>query len=56
MFLKKYEATGSIGRRVGSGHPSKITAEIKQTVEEQTRADDKITAYQLHPLLTEKDY
>ena len=32
-FLKKYEATGSISRRVGSGRPSKITAEIKQIVE-----------------------
>ena len=55
-FLKKYEATGSIGRRVGSGRPSKITAEIKEIVEEQMRADDETTAYQLHQLLREKGY
>ena len=55
-FLKKYEETGSIRRRVGSGRPSKITAEIKQIVEEQMRADDETTAYQLHRLLTEKGY
>ena len=55
-FLKKYEATGSISRRVGSGRPSKVTAEIKQIVEEQMRADDEMTAYQLHRLLNEKGY
>ena len=55
-FLKKYEATGSIGRRVGSGRPSKITAEIKRTVEDQMRTDDETTAYQLHHLLTQKGY
>ena len=44
-FLKKYEATGSIRRRVGSGRPSKIAAEIKQIVEEQTRADDEMTSF-----------
>ena len=33
-FLKHYRATGLIGRRVGSGRPSKVTAEIKQIVED----------------------
>ena len=55
-FLRKYEETGSIRRRVGSGRPTKITAEIKQIVEAQMRADDETTAYQLHRLLTEKGY
>ena len=55
-FLKKYEATGSIRRRVGSGRPSKVTAEIKEIVERQMRTDDETTAYQLHRLLTEKGY
>ena len=55
-FLKKYKVTGSIGRRVGSGRPSKITAEIKQIVEERMRTDDETTAYQLHCLLTQKGY
>ena len=55
-FLKLYNATRSIGRRVGSGRPSKITAEIKQLVEQQMRIDDETTAYQLHRMLTEKGY
>ena len=29
-FLKTYHAMASIGRRVGSGRPSKITAEVKR--------------------------
>ena len=55
-FLKRYRETGSIARRVGSGRPSKVTAEIKQIVEDQMRLDDETTAYQLHRLLTEKGY
>lgn len=55
-FLRKFEETGSIMRRVGSGRPSKVTAEIKQIVEEQMRKDDETTAYQLHQLLSEKGY
>ena len=54
-FLKHYRAMGSIGRRVGLGRPSKVTAEIKQIVE-QMRLDDKTTAHQLHRLLIEKGY
>ena len=55
-FLKNYNETGSISRRVGSVRPSKVTAEIKQIVEEQMRADNETTAYQLHSLLNEKGY
>jgi transposase len=55
-FLHTFEETGSILRRVGSGRPSKVTAEIKQIVEEQMRKDDETTAYQLHQLLSEKGY
>ena len=47
-YLKKHEATGSISGRVGSGRPSKVMAEIKEIVEEQMRADDR--------LLNEKSY
>lgn len=43
-FLKKYEQTGSIARRPGSGRPSKITSEIKAMVEQQMREDDETTA------------
>ena len=55
-FLKKCEATDSIQRRVGSGRPSKVTAEIKETVKGQMRTDGETTAYQLHRLLTDKGY
>ena len=55
-FLKSYIATRSISGRVGSGRPSKVTAEIKQLVEQQMRIDDETTAYQLHRMLTEKGY
>ena len=54
--LKHYRATSSIVRKVGSGRPSKVTAEIKQIVEDQMRLDDEIMAYQLHQLWTEKGY
>ena len=54
VFSERW-TTGSIARRVGSGRPSKVTAEIKQINEEQMRRDDE-TAYQLHCLLSEKGY
>lgn len=55
-FLKKYEQTGSIARRPGSGRPSKITSEIKAMVEQQMREDDETTAVQLHAMLRERGY
>ena len=55
-YLQVFEMTGSIRRRVGSGCPSKVTAEIKEIVERQMRTDDETTAYQLHHLLTDKGY
>ena len=55
-FLKKFNETGCIQRRPVSGRPSKISAEIKEIVEEQMRADDKTTATQLHRLLKQHGY
>ena len=55
-LLCKFEEMGSISRRVGSGRPSKVTTEIKQIAEEQMRIGDKMTAYQLHHLLSENGY
>lgn len=55
-FLTKFQETGSIGRRLGSSRPSKITAEIKRIVEEQMHLDDETTAHQLHKLLKSKGY
>ena len=54
-FLKRFREDGTILQRVGSGRPSKVTAEIKAIVE-QMRLDDETTAFQLHRLLTEKGY
>ena len=34
-FLKKFQQTGSIARRPGSGRPSNIAAEIKALVEQK---------------------
>ena len=55
-FIKKFQDTGNINRRVGSGRPSKVTSEIKQVVEEQMQQDGKTTAVQLHCILTDKGY
>ena len=55
-FLKKFQQTGSIARRPGSGRPSKITTEIKALVEQKMRSDDKTTAVQLHAILREHGY
>ncbi len=56
-FLLKYRETGCIGRRPGSGRPSKVTREVKRVVEEQIRTDDKTTtAHQLHVLLKSKGF
>ena len=52
-FLRVYEATHTIQRRSGSGHPSKITTEVKALVEQQMNRDDETTAYQLHQMLLE---
>ena len=55
-FLKVYHATGSIRRRPGSGLISKITAEIKELVEQRMQEDDETTAYQLHRMINESGY
>ena len=55
-FIQRYRQTGTIARKPGSGHPSKITSEIKAIVDEQMRTDDETTAIQLHVLLKSKGY
>jgi len=55
-LIKKLELTGSIVRTPGSGRPSKITAEIKEIVEEKMREDNETTAMQLHTLLVGMGY
>ena len=55
-FLKKFEETGCLTRRPGSGRPSKATAEIKEIMEQQMREDDETTAVQLHRILVARKY
>ena len=50
-FIMKIKTARLVSRKTGSGKPSKITAEIKATVEPWMREEDKTTAYQLHSLL-----
>jgi transposase len=54
-FLKKYERTGSIGRKEGSGRPSKVNDEVKER-ETQMQADDETTVTELQKLLTRHHY
>ena len=55
-FLRKYAETATLARRPGNGRPTKITAEIRQIVEQQMRSDDETTANQLHVLLSRLGY
>ena len=41
----------TIARKEGSGRPSRITAFVKQVVEQQMQADDETTALQLYEIL-----
>ena len=53
-FLRKYETTGSIARRPGSGRPTKVTPEALRIVEEEMQRDDETTAVQLQKVLVER--
>ena len=53
-FLDKFRETGCIGRRIGSGRVSKISAEIKEIVDRQMQLDDETSAIQLHAILTQQ--
>ena len=55
-FLKKYQQTGNISRRPGSGRPSKIMTEIKTLVEQKMCDDDETTAVQLYTMLKDHGY
>lgn len=55
-LIKKYQATGSIARQPGSGHPSKITSAVLRIVEDQMGLDDETTATQLQKLLLAKGH
>ena len=46
-FLAHAEKTGSIGRRPGSGRPSKQTDGVRETIERTMRADDETTVQEV---------
>ena len=53
-FISRFNETGSVARKEGSGRPMKINAETTALVEEQMNADDETTALQLHKMLSER--
>ena len=54
-FLKVYKETGTTARRSGSGRPTKVTARVKELVDEQMTRDDETTATQLHRMLLDNE-
>ena len=46
-FIAKFNETGSLSRKSGSGRSSKITTEIKEIVERKMSVDNETIAYQL---------
>ena len=48
VCIMKNKHTGTIARMPGSEHPSDITVEIENIIEEQMHCDDKTTASQLY--------
>ena len=46
-FIAKYSETGSLIRKPGSGHPSKITPEMKAIVGARMREDNEALQYLL---------
>ena len=55
-FLRRFTESGSLSRWAGSGRPSKVTAEIREIVEEQMQRDDETTAHQLRCLLRQRGH
>ena len=55
-FINKFNETGAINRRLGSGRPTILVNEVKRIVEEQMREDDETTAIQLYKHLCKNGY
>ena len=51
-FIVRFQQTGTIACKEGSGRPSKITKRVMKLVERRMRQDDETTATQLHTLLS----
>ena len=55
-LLRRYEKTGTIIRRTGSGRQTVTTTEMKTIVEAKMCKDDESKAEQLHCLLASREY
>ena len=51
-----YEETRSIDRHLGSGHPSKVVAQVMEVVEQEMQRDDKTMMTQLRNALATENY
>lgn len=50
-FLKRYDDSGTIARKPGSGLPPKLSPAVQKLIEDTMRADDETTATQLQSIL-----
>ena len=55
-LLMKFQDTGTVARRLGSGRPAKVAETIKTIMEDQMRLDDETTVSQQQKLLTDHGY
>lgn len=55
-FLCNYIKSGCIGRKEGSGRPSKISEAVKRFIDQKMLEDDETTAAQLKKLLKDLGY
>lgn len=51
QFIKRFLKTGTIGRKEGSGRPSKVRGEVERLVEAQMQYDDETSEAQLQTVL-----
>ena len=54
-FLKRYNETGSILRKPGSGKSSKFSSNAKRIIKQQMNDDDETTGTELQELLSKND-
>ena len=50
-FLKRYESSGAISRKEGTGKKSKVTEDIRRLIDEKMEEDDETSGMQLQKML-----
>jgi transposase len=50
-FLKRYESSGAISRKEGTGRKSKVTEDIRRLIDEKMEEDDETSGMQLQKML-----